>query len=424
MASRGGAVRTTVREIREMYEALGLPLLAGAETVTEPSIEVIVPERLRGLLAEPVSAPASDPDRLPTTIEGAHVGDETATPPPSPTPPAPASPAPPVPAPSAPETPAAAAPAPPIPDPRAQRLAVEAARDLDRVEDEVELARTLRAKMPATTASVVALTPEEEMLPEAEWERLRVQAVEEAKGAEDFGDAINAAFGRLREADKLRATKRAELLVSKRAAAEKQGQVDLRNAELRALEASARERYTDFDRVMDASGMWTQAHPDAQGHSPAIVKIVYGAVDPATKAYWLGRAQLARKSGAAIDAPIERLLQTAAAPSAPAPPVVPSAPAAPVVPAAPVPAASAPAPRDAAQIRRETQAETVQRLESTSGRPQGLDTLTPAGQPTSRFTLEQLDRLQRENPDAYYALVQANPALDYFHMSGGGTDTR
>ena len=67
-------------------------------------------------------------------------------------------------------------------------------------------------------------------------------------------------------------------------------------------------------------------------------------------------------------------------------------------------------------------AETVARLGRHSQRPEGLDAIRPAGgAKTSQFSVSELDRLQREQPRSYARLIEANPDLDYFHMSGGDT---
>lgn len=350
---------------------------AATAVIDEPTFEVEVPS---GLVLD--AGVVSHPADLPTTEDGAQPDDETVERTPAPARAAPA-------APAQPSEPVAAEPPAPArepeePDPAMRRRAVEAADDLARVDADIEAGRRARLSVPAADADEMS---------DQEWDALIADARGAAAQAEDYGQAIETAFSKLRAVDKQRATKRAERQRTREY-----------NAKLSALEQAAGERYHDFQEVMDQSEMWNHAMGQT-GANPVLQRLIYSAVDPADKAYWLGRAALSKKLGKSIDAPD---LVKATAPAA-APPVT----------AAPAPVAVAP--RDAAAVRREATRETVEAVRVASERPTGLRDIPPAGPARRPLSVVDLDRMAETNPDAYYKLVQANPGLDYFHMSGGDT---
>jgi hypothetical protein len=362
-------------------------------TATEGEIEIVVPEGMEDILDAATGAPVRlDGDRLPTDIEGAFAGDETIgenVPALAPEPVAAATPAA---EPVVPSTePAAEVVASPPLDPRASRHALEAQADLDRIDEEIELGRkTMRAAAP--------IDAETEMSDE-DWGKLQAKVVEKAGEAQDFGQAVNEVFSTLREIDKQKAVTRAS----------KQTFTN-RNAALTAMTEAARERHPDFDAIVTDSGIWAQAHLDSPTKDPAISKLVYSAIDPAEKAYWLGRTKIARANkrdpsdpdfAKPIGAPV------AAAVPAAVPAVVPA-----VVPD------PEPAPGTPAAIRRDATRATVDKLAATSTRGRGVDTFTPAGRPTTTMSIERLDRLQEQNPEAYQRLITANPGLGDAHMMG------
>lgn len=375
----------------------------GTETIDE-GIEVILPDNVRELLDNP---PAKRFD-LPTTIEGAHEDDETAHEP-APEPEVVAEPVaavkPPVEPATSPAPVAGAAPAQapaPVVDPRAKRRADEALADLDRVDREVEAARARAQARPAVVPGV-------DIMPDEDWAKVKANAVKKAAAAQDFGEAVGETLDEIRAADKKRAD-------AHKKTTEEQAKTSEWQAGLKALEAAAKGRYHDYDAVLEAADMWNQSIPPGKGeathpaYNPAIAQRVYGDVDPPDKAYWIARAQIAKKSGKAIDATdLVVAPPAAAAPPAPAP-----APAPVVESPAPVPVA----PRDAAAIRRETRTEVLDQTIKASERRRGLDGIPDAGRPRSRFTLAELDRIQAENPEGYYALPEN---VRYYHQSGGAT---
>ncbi len=361
-----------------MTTSASTPAPATAMPSEPETFRVVIPPEVAALLGEgDADLEALEPAEIPPVAPVAV---------PAPAPVVAASPAPPAPSPVLPG-PVAVEPT----DPQVKR----AEEVWGRVEASVRQARGTRTPGPAVSTE----------LNDQEWAAFTAGAREEIAKAEDFGEAAEKIFQRLRGYDKARAKREQDARWTQK---------------LEILQEDARLRYPDYDQMLAEAGLWGEGIPDEQGvvRNMALARQIYGDSNPPDAAYWVAIGRVATKAGKSLrEFLVERGRPVSASPVLPAPVVVPPIPASPVA-AHPGEPGREPA---AVEAARRATAETLETMASHSAHPRGLRRLEPAAAPQNLWSFDQLNRLMDRNPDGFLALVEANPGLDQWFMNGGKT---
>ncbi len=371
-----------------MTTSASTPAPATAMPSEPEKFRVVIPPEVASLLAEgPEDLDALEPAAIPEPSPPAVT---PATPAPTPAAPVPA------------VVPVAAAPPAPASVDTTDAQLKRAEEVWGRVEESVRQARGTRQAVPATSTA----------LSDQEWEKFTAGAKDEIAKAEDFGAAAEEIFKRLREYDKVRAEREATARWTQK---------------LEILQEAARSKYPDFDAMLVEAGLWGEGIPDDNGtiRDRVLAKQIYSDANPPDAAYWVAVGRVAQKQGKSVREFLAERGRPAPAPS-PAPAPAPAAPAAspvvvPPTPASPVAAHPGEPAREPAAIEaaRRATADTLSTMADHSARPRGLRNLEPAAPPQNLYSFAQLDRLMDRNPDAFLALVDANPGLDQWFMNGG-----
>ena len=363
-----------------------------------PTIRVIVPPDVAALLTR-TPEDAGLGYGLEDAEDAALAAEATA---PLVTPPPPLAPTPP------PIAPPLAIPPPPV-APTRRALDPSMTRDLREADG---LAQQVVDSLDQARTRSVAEPPVPGAMTDPEWEKFLADSKRELSEAlgkaklneeDDFAKTATAAVGTAAEHifAKLR------LYDQRRVEAERVHRWQIR---LTTQEEQTKDAFPDYLAVLQDSGVW-EGIPDIQGQvkNVELAKRIYGQKNPPRSAYLLGLSILAKRAGKSTEEFLAE--RTALAPPAAALSV-------PVVepPAAPAPPARSETP---AEALRRGQTETLERLAENSNRPRGLRGLTPAGEPEPLYTVAGLTRLMDINPKGYLALMDANPGLDRWHMSGG-----
>lgn len=166
-----------------------------------------------------------------------------------------------------------------------------------------------------------------------------------------------------------------------------------RRHHIQVAEVKARMRHADYDEVLTKAGIYQSLASDGQGRfqDPILARLIYGAPDPAEKAYEIAAGKLAADAEAHESAEPEpsRL----------------------VAPASPAPA------KAEIEAERRGARQVIAKVVEHTTKPKGIRALRSAGQPpTARFTRAQLDALMDRDPAGYERLMARNPDLERFHL--------